>query len=154
MRRLNFRFQRVLELKGRFEEQKRGALGVAMASFNREQERLQGLEHIRLSRLQDAAGPSGDGVLNPAALRVDADYSLRLEREILEQKERLNRAGGVVEEKRQIWLEARKERKTFEVLKERALAEHRRAVNRQERIVLDEIGGQRHLRRGNERGEA
>jgi len=84
-------------------------------------------------------------------LRVDSDYGLRLEREVIEQQERLRRAGALVEEKRQIWMEARKERRTFEVLKERALIEHRRAVNRQERIVLDEIGGQRHLRRGSER---
>jgi flagellar export protein FliJ len=152
MRRLIFRFQRVLELKGRFEEEKRGALGVAMAVFNREQGRLQSLEHIQLCRLQDDVGLGG--VLDPAALRVDSDYGLRLEREVIEQQERLRRAGALVEEKRQIWMEARKERRTFEVLKERALIEHRRAVNRQERIVLDEIGGQRHLRRGSERGEA
>ena len=153
MRRLNFRFQRVLELKGRFEEEKRGALGVAMAAFNREQERLQSLEHVRLSRLQGGGLLTG-GLLDSAVLRADSDYGLRVEREILEQTQRLEQAANVVEEKRQIWLEARKERKTFEVLKERALVEHRHMISRQERIVLDEIGGQRHLRRGSERGEA
>ena len=86
--------------------------------------------------------------VDPALLGINASYLLRLQREIGEQREHLDRVESVVEDKRGKLLEATRDRRVYEILKERAEEEHRREVVRQERIQLDEIGEQLYIRRG------
>ena len=147
MRRFDFRFQRLLELKARSEDQRKAALGEVIAVYNRERAKLGELQQS-FGVYRRAALALPDQRVDPALLGINASYLLRLQREIGEQHEHLDRVESVVEDKRGKLLEATRERRVYEILKERAEEEHRREVVRQERIQLDEIGEQLYIRRG------
>lgn len=150
MKRFSFRFQRLLEIKLRVEEVRRGALGQAMAALQAEREALQALERRRVEyRQKEAADRAGMPV---ETLRQGVHYDLRLRREIGELAQRMRQLEAVIEERRDQLVEATRQRRVYEILREQAAAEHNRRQKRQERIDLDEIGERLHLRRGSERG--
>ena len=147
MRRFDFRFQRLLELKERSEDQRKAELGEVTAVYNREYTKLVELQQS-FGAYRRASLALPDQRVDPAHLGITASYLLRLQREIGEQREHLDRVESVVEDKRAKLLQATRERRVYEILKERAEEEHRREVVRQERIQLDEIGEQLYIRRG------
>lgn len=145
MRRFQFRFQRVLDVKERLEDARKAALGEVVGACEterRELERLQADHQVQVATERPAAGRIEPGLLN-----LLANYGRRLERESGEQGELVRLAEALVEEKRTDLMEATRERRTFEILQERAEAAHRKAARRKERMLLDEVGGQLHLRR-------
>jgi len=145
MRRFQFRFQRVLDVKERLEDVRKAALGEVVGACEaerRELERLQADRQVQVATERPAAGRIDPGLMN-----LLADYSRRLERESGEQGELVRLAEALVEEKRTDLMEATRERRTFEILQERAEAAHRKVARRKERMLLDEVGGQLHLRR-------
>ncbi len=152
MKRFNFRFQRLLELKERIEDQCKAELGEAMAVFNRELDQLGELERS-FGAYHRAALGLPDQRVDAALLGVNSSYLLRLQREIGEQREHLDQIGSVVEDKRGKLLEAARQRRMYEILQERAQEEYQREAMRQERIQLDEIGEQLYVRRGSGDGE-
>ena len=153
MRRFGFRFQRVLDLKESLEEARKIALGEVIAVLNREQELLSRMRQTR-QQYQQAGGRLPKSQLHPSLLGLNVSYLLRLEREIGEQLEHIRRVEAIVEDRRQKLIEATKERRVFEILKEKAWGTHQRAAKRQERIQLDEIGEQLYVRRGSEGAES
>lgn len=146
MKRLRFRFQRLLEIKERLEGVRQRAMGEAVAALGREQENLESLQQTR-KRYQHAAQEQPAGGLDLGMLLLNLSYDQRLQREILVQDQRRQQAATRVEEERQRLVAARRERRTYEILKEKAAAEHRRLANRQEQRQLDEVGEQGHRRR-------
>lgn len=145
MRRFQFRFQRVLDVKTRLEDVRKAALGQvvgACESERRELERLRSDHDAQVATERPAEGP-----VDPAVLNLLADYGHRLERESGEQGEQVRLAEALVEEKRADLMEATRARRTFEILQERAEAEHRKTARRQDLAQLDEVGGQLHERR-------
>lgn len=147
MKRFSFRFQRLLELKQRKEDQRKAELGEVMAIFNREFDQLGDLKNT-FGSYRRASHAIPDQRLDASLMGVNASYLLRLQWEIGEQREHLDRIESLVEDKRGKLLEATRERKVYEILKERAEEEHKRESMRQERIQLDEIGEQLYIRRG------
>lgn len=147
MRRFNFRFQRLLELKERQEDLRKAELGEVMAIFNNELDQLDELKRS-FGAYRRASLALPDQRLDTPLLGINASYLLRLQREISEQREHLDRIEAMVEDKRVKLLAATRERRVYEILKERAEEEHRRENKRQERIQLDEIGEQLYARRG------
>lgn len=152
MKRFNFRFQRILKIKERMEEARKIALGKVIAVLNLEQERLADLEQTRMLYRQ-----GGQELLalqlDPSLLSLNVSYLQRLQREIQEQRMRIQQVEKAVEEKRQELMEATKERRVYEILKERAVEDYRREQKRQERIMLDEVGGQLYMRRESQDSE-
>ncbi|MFA6109446.1 MAG: flagellar export protein FliJ [Candidatus Latescibacterota bacterium] len=146
MRRFRFRFQRILEVKERIEEARRIALGEATAVLNRERDRLEALHQIR-RRYRQASAVLTAAPLDPGFLSLNVGYLQRLQREIGEQEERIRQVEVVVEERRQRLLAASRDRRTYEILKEKALEAHREEQLRRERMQLDEVGEQLHARR-------
>ena len=147
MKRFSFRFQRLLELKQRKEDQQKAELGEVMAIFNQELDQLGGLKQsFDAYRHTSLALP--DQCVETSLLGINTSYLLRLQREMGEQREHLDRIESMVEDKQGKLLEATRERRVYEILKERAEEEHKRETMRQERIQLDEIGEQLYVRRG------
>lgn len=146
MRRFRFRFQRVLEVKGRMEEVRKAALGQAVGAFETERREL---EHLRQLRGEQIRTPRPDGgqVVDLGMMRLLASYGARLEREESQQGEQVRVVSALVDDKRQELLAATRERRVFEILRERAAAAHQHRVRRHERAQLDEVGAQLHLRR-------
>lgn len=153
MRRMHFRFQRILELKEGVEEARKAALGESVAALEHERQQLAGMQQLRLDNgaaSEQRAQIAGDASL----MRLGFDYGQRLERELLEQQKRIRQAQTVVDERRSELIESTKERRVFEVLKDRVAREYQRELRRQERILLDEAGKQIHLRRDEQLMEA
>ena len=152
MKRFNFRFQRILKIKERMEEARKIALGKVIAVLNLEQERLADLEQTRMLYRQGGRELLALQ-LDPSLLSLNVSYLQRLQREIQEQRVRIQQVEKAVEEKRQELVEATKERRVYEILKERAVEDYRREQKRQERIMLDEVGGQLYMRRESQDSE-
>jgi flagellar FliJ protein len=147
LKRFQFRFQRILEIKERIEEVQKIALGEVVAVLNQEQDRLDRLEKTRTAyRLASSTLPVAR--LDPSLLGINESYLLRLQREILEQRQRLAEAAARVEKQRAVLVEVTKQRRVYETLKESAVEEYEKESKRQERIELDEIGGQLYSRGG------
>ena len=146
MRRFRFRFQRLLEIKERMEERRRAELGEAVAVLNQERDRLAELRRIQQFYRQ---GPKSlpDAPLDPSLLALNASYDQRLRRETQEQLDRIRQVEEAVEKRRQKLVDATKERRVYEILKERAVEAYQHERRRQEQMVLDEIGGQLYIRR-------
>ena len=146
MRRMQFRFQRILELKERVEETRKAALGEAVAAMETEKRQLATLQSaLDAHRLGTQIPP--DTAVDAGLMSLNTEYGRRLEREIGEQFERVRQTDVIVEERRQLLLEAARERQVFEILKERMAAQYRRERRRQEQFELDEVGAQVHERR-------
>ena len=150
MRQFAYRFQRVLEIKERLEDAQKAALGEVVSVLNREEETLRDLQETRTRCLHA-------GRFQPAApvdanlLDVQAAYLQRLKRECGEKQDEIRQVESVVEEKRKDLMEATKERRVFEILREQREKTYKRDQKRQERRLLDDVGTQLYLRRRNER---
>jgi flagellar FliJ protein len=146
MRQFQFRFQRVYELKERMEDVRKAALGDAVGALEAETEELQRLNDQRVERRQASRGEAGQ-TLEAGILQLASNYALRLERESGQQTEQVRRAQTVTDEKRAELMEATRDRKVFEILRDRAAAAHKKKAQRHELRILDEIGGQLHHRK-------
>ena len=122
MKRFIFRFQRLLELKERIEDQCKAELGEAMTEFNRELDQLGKLERS-FGAYRRAALGLPDQRVDVALLGVNASYLLRLQREIGEQREHLEQMGSVVEDKRGKLLESARQRRMYEILRSPVITE-------------------------------
>ncbi|MFH1570569.1 MAG: flagellar export protein FliJ [Gemmatimonadota bacterium] len=153
MRRFRYRFQRILELKESLEESRRAALGQAVLAAQQVRDHLTTLDDARLDNARQA--PKGPGPeFDLGLLRLATHFGLRLEREIQSGAEDLRQVETVVEERRGELVQARRDRRVYEILKEKSAEAHHREERRQERIWLDEVGQQLHRRRGIEQVEA
>ena len=132
------------------EDARRAELGEVTAALNRETEQLSALYETQ-DTYQKIGGLPVHQRVDTSLLGVIARYTERLKGEIHEQIEHLEKIEAVVENKRQKLLEATRERRVYEVLKERAEEAHRREANRRERMQLDEVGEQLYARRGSDR---
>lgn len=134
------------------EDARRAELGEVTAALNREMEQLSALYGTQAT-YRNMGSFSSEQRVDAGLLGISARYAERLKGEIYEQIEHIKKIEAVVENKRQKLLEATRERRVYEVLKERAEEEHRREANRRERIQLDEVGEQLYARRGSGRVE-
>lgn len=146
MKRLRFRFQRLLEIKERLEGVRQRALGEALAALTREEEALEVLRRTQ-QRYRQAAQEQPARALDLGLLLLNLSYDQRLQREAQVQDERRRRAAAKAEEERQRLVAARLERRTYEILKEKAAAQHRRLQQRHEQHQMDEVGERSYLRR-------
>ena len=128
----------------------RAELGEVTAALNREREQLSALYETQAT-YRNVGGLPVHQRVDTGLLGVSARYTERLKGEVREQIENIEKIEAVVENKRQKLLEATRERRVYEVLKERAEEEHRREANRRERMQLDEVGEQVYVRRGSDR---
>ena len=145
MRRFHFRFQRVLDVKERLEDVRKAALGQVVGAYESERRELERLHTDR--DLQVATERPAEGRVDPGLMNMLADYGHRLERESGEQGEQVRLAQALVDERREDLMEATRQRRTFEILRERAAEKYRKHAQRKDLALLDEMGGQLHLRR-------
>jgi len=132
-----FRLQSVLNLKTRLEEQQRNAFAAARRRVDEEEEKLTNLygrlsfyEEEGRSMLTDALHVR-EIIENEHAINVVKDY-------IEEQKDAVKRAEELLEVERLKLVEAIRERKTFERLREKAFDDYVEEEKREEGIINDE----------------
>jgi len=140
MRRFVFSLQKVLEYRQRLEEQAIRAFAEAQAQLMHEQAVLHKLliereECLRRSHRRQH--------LSVELLAVEQTYLSALEDRIEQQRQRVAEAEKVLEEKRQALIEAQRERKTLERLREKQYEEWRQEWLRTEQKALDELANVR-----------
>ncbi|MCL1994214.1 MAG: flagellar export protein FliJ [Spirochaetes bacterium] len=136
MKRFNFSLQKILQLRKYREEECKIQLGVAIGALSQIEDNIQLTASKRSfaasERFSAVGGSAGGGDFLAWEVYINR---LDLERVILE--EDAAAAAAVVEEKRGIYLEAARDLKTMEKLKEKKEKEHRKEMLAAETLELD-----------------
>jgi flagellar FliJ protein len=144
VKRFRFGLEKVLEFRQFSEQEAKNELGRAMSVLNAIENNIKqnALIHSRAVRERFTGIDSGSGAGNPAggiAVLTWDNYILRLEQEAQRLMEEAAQAELVVEEKRNLYLEASRELKVMEKLKEKREKEYRKEVFAAETSELDDM---------------
>ena len=143
MRRFEFSLQKVLDYRQRREEQAISAFAEAQAKLMHEQAVLRKLLIDREECLRRSPRHQH---LEVEMLDVEQTYLSALEGRIEAQRERVAEAEKVLEEKRQALMQAQRERKALERLREKHHEQWRQEMLRIEQKALDELATARSVR--------
>ena len=137
-KRFKFRFEPMLKVKKHKEQEKQKVLAQITKEVMGQQDRLTGLDNQRESTL-DYQRKKIAGTISLAETLLASRYLLRLKREKLAGEELLQGLKRVEEERRQDLLKAARERKIYEMLKEKQQLKHRKEMDKLEQKELDEV---------------
>ena len=138
MAKFKFKLESYLNLKEKLEDQKKQEYGRAVGVLERER-----AEEARLSRIATeniaAFRESLEKPIDPALLKEYGNFSELMKRKIEAQRITVVKAEEAAEEKRLELVEAVKEKKALEILKEKALEDFRQEEKLAEQRIVDEI---------------
>jgi flagellar FliJ protein len=137
MKRFSFNMEKVLSLRKFREQETKIELGRAVGALA---EIENSIKRTAAERLHAAGERFSGGNEAPDILAWD-NYITRLDQEAEKLTEDAARAEMVVEEKRGLYLEASRERKVIEKLREKKEKEYRRETLAEETKELDDIAG-------------
>ncbi|MDR1177475.1 MAG: flagellar export protein FliJ [Spirochaetaceae bacterium] len=143
MKKFVFKLEKVLELRGHYEKEAKIELGRAIAVLSDIEREI---EETARKRVEAAAGRFLPGRTGAEIFNTDL-YIMRLDQLRDRLFEDAARAELVVTEKREKYIEASRERKTLDRLKEKRLAEYKKAQSDEEIKTLDDIANGSRARR-------
>jgi len=141
----NFRFASNLRVKERLEEQKKLEYGKALAALENEKQK----KRILLTERENTINSFRESVqkdITPYDLQMHNNYLGVLKERIIKQDAAIKRAEEFAEKKRLELVEAMKERKIMEKLKEKDFEEFKIAEQLKEQKIQDEIVSYRYSR--------
>ena len=138
MKKFQFRLEPVLRLKAHREKQRQKEHALAVRQVTMQQERLASLEGDK-SRTFDHQRRMQAGPISAGRLLITSRYLVKLKRDALTGREVLRGLEKTAETRRHELVEAARERKTYEKLKEKRKSAFEQDVARRERKELDEI---------------
>jgi len=138
MAKFNFRLQQFLDVKEQIEEQKEMEYGRAIRQLEEEKTRLRRMQE-QLKAQVEAQRIQVMNVLDPIEIKFLNTSIERLKAHILFQEERVQAAAHYVEVKRQELVEAMKERKALEIVRDKAQEAFRIEENLAEQKQVDEL---------------
>lgn len=133
-----FQFQSILDVKTRLEDLKKAKFGEANEELRLQTEKLSVLTQEQKLQYEAMKEKNKKGI-TPKDFIVYNNYMQRLKQAIEIQKKVIEKAKEAVEKARIELVEASKERKKFETLKEKKLEEYWEEYYRKEQLALDEI---------------
>ncbi|AEF84027.1 flagellar export protein FliJ [Treponema primitia ZAS-2] len=137
MRRFRFALQKVLELREHVEAEAKIELGRAMGALNLIEQRIKTVAEQRNNAVAERFAPGRDF----SEMQNYERYIVRLD----QTKEKLLKDASLAEldvaEKRDIYLEAARDRKVLDKVKERRTGEYRKEALAEENKELDEVAG-------------
>jgi flagellar FliJ protein len=138
MKRFKFNLEKVLELRQYSEQEAKNELGRAISILNNIENKIKqnAIIHSQAARERFEGINAANGALSMVAWD---SYILRLEQEAGRLMEEAAQAELVVEEKRNLYLEANRELKVMEKLKEKRGAEYRKEMFAAETKELDDM---------------
>jgi flagellar FliJ protein len=137
VKRFSFNLEKVLELRQYREQEAKNELGRAISILNTIENNIKQNALVHSRAVQERfTGINADGALSMLAWD---NYILRLEQEAQRLMEEAARAELVVEEKRNQYLEASRELKVMEKLREKREKEYRKEVFAAETRELDDM---------------
>jgi flagellar FliJ protein len=153
MKRFVFDLEKILDLRKHREQEAKIALGRAVGELTDIENQIKELAFLRSRAAGEYLPPSGLAVLKqdaPVQVSFSAAYYRNYEfyiRRLEHKKEELLEAAAAaqleLEEKRALYLEASRERKVLDKLKEKRAAEYRRVLFTGETKILDDMAGRR-----------
>ena len=145
-RKFVFRLESMLGLRRAFEEKKRNELALAQREVHETMNAL--LEMFQLeAREKDEARHHKQGAINIVTLRLQEAFLNHLTRRMSAQQEKINQARAKELKARAEYIEARKNVRLLERLKERKLRNWQYETSREETRNLDEVASYRHQSR-------
>lgn len=133
-----FNMQGLLNIKEKLEEQTKTEYGKALSKLEQEKNILLNLENEKQQNILNFKQSIDKGV-KPNYINSINQYIHILDTKIQHQIENINNEKKVVEEKRLALLEAMKQRKVFETLKEKAKENYFKEELKNEQKIIDEI---------------
>lgn len=141
-----YRMQSILDIKLKMEEQARQAFATAKTKLDEEQTKLEQLQKRKAGYEQRAK----ELLLQKLDfLEIEANHNAidRMDEFISLQRQHVERAQEQVEEAREALAQVRMERKSQEILKEKAFEEFKQELNRAESKEIDELTSYTHGRK-------
>ena len=133
-----FNMQGLLNIKEKLEEQSKTEYGKALNKLEKEKNILLNLENSKKQNIVNFRESINKGVKPNYIKNINQFISL-IDKKIEEQIENINKAEEIVEQKRLILLNAMKERKVLEALKEKEKENYFREELKKEQKIIDEI---------------
>ena len=133
-----FNLQGLLNIKEKLEEQSKTEYGKALTRLEQEKSILLNLKNKKQENILSFRESINKGV-KPNYIDNINKYISFIDKKIEEQMENINKAKEIVEEKRLALLEAMKERKVLETLKEKEKENYFKEELKNEQKIIDEI---------------
>lgn len=133
-----FNMQGLLNIKEKLEEQTKTEYGKALAKLEQEKSILLNLKNKKQENILSFRESINKGV-KPNYIDNINKYISFIDKKIEEQMQNINKAKEIVEEKRLALLEAMKERKVLETLKEKEKENYFKEEFKNEQKIIDEI---------------
>lgn len=138
MPKFTFKMEPLFEYRQRLEELCRKEFGEALARLRSEEEKIE-----RLKELYKKSSFEIDGLKESGAAAGEMElyhsYVAGLKRHISEQERILSQVSAAVEKKRGELIEASRNRKVMELMKEKSLHQHNQRVSRLEQKESDDL---------------
>ncbi|MCL1884800.1 MAG: flagellar export protein FliJ [Defluviitaleaceae bacterium] len=138
MPRFQFRLQQYLGIKEQIEDQKELEYAKALRVLEEEKQKLEEFIQRRASAVENLRKSVAKSI-SPFEIRRYNNNIERLKHQILVQEERVEAAKNFVEQKRQELVQAMKERKALEIVKDNAREEFLKEADLAERKQVDEL---------------
>ena len=151
-KKFKFRLEPLLKVREHRERECQKELAVSLTKVAHQKTAVTGLDSQREATVESQRNYLLGKIIPTQAL-VYSRYLLRLKKDRLVGAEILRSLERKAEQKRLILLEATKQRKTFEMLKEKQAERHYRSLETEEQKQLDEIATMAYARR-HKKGEA
>lgn len=133
-----FNMQGLLNIKEKLEEQTKTEYGKALAKLEQEKSILLNLKNKKQENILSFRESINKGV-KPNYIDNINKYISFIDKKVEEQTQNINKAKEIVEEKRLALLEAMKERKVLETLKEKEKENYFKEELKNEQKIIDEI---------------
>lgn len=137
MARFLFKFQSILNLKIRLEEQQKIAFATARKALDEEEEKLNNL-YLRKEEYEEKGRNLRNESLHVLDILENETAIVRIKEFIVTQTENVKKAEEALEEERAKLEEMMKERKMYEKLREKAFDEFLQEINHEEGVANDE----------------
>ena len=138
MKRFRFRLQRILDIRDQIRDELRQELGRRNQELTQQESVLRGLED-ELRGLQ----VTQDGIITASELMLTGAYALRVQQLIEGQIVKVEEARLAVVEARERYIQANKDAKALEMLKDKKREEYQQELLKEEINQLDEVASQR-----------
>ncbi|NLI15368.1 MAG: flagellar export protein FliJ [candidate division Zixibacteria bacterium] len=139
MKKLKFRLERIRKYKEQIEDDRKRYLAVTQNKLNEEKTRLSAIIETR-DRYMAVFGVRSTGKINMRELILSKRHLDKLSADIVMQTKAVKLAEQEVNKAQKALIEAVKERKKYEKLKEKQLENHRKENLLSENKELDEYG--------------
>ncbi len=141
MKRFTFRLERILRYKVQIEEQKRLILASRVEELKENKEKM-----LRMTREREEYfvlySSYFNGIIDINRLKIARRYLDKLHVDLINQAKRVIDCEKKVEKAKLELIEAMRDRKKFENLRERKLQAYEKEANKEEQKYLDEFAGQ------------